>query len=172
MYHHIFVAHFFSSVYNSFLFILLALGFVFAGNLGFNLAILCYLMVFILIGAPLPMALLFIPHVVASPELGAFPSMDFSDFILGKFGPTISLTTVITLLLSMTNNTELVTLHFKQAEKGGSTAWMKCLACAIKDQLGPVRTQTLFSDFELSSFETTTTRDSDNISLATKLSEF
>jgi hypothetical protein len=169
------VAHFFSSVCNSFLFILLALGFVFAGNLGFNLAILCYLMVFILIGAPLPMALLFIPHVVASPELGAFPSIafkDFSDFILGKFGPTISLTTVITLLLSMTNNTELVSLHFKQAEKGGSTAWMKCLARAIKDQLGPDRTQTLFSDFELSSFETTITRDSDDKSLAIKLSKF
>ena len=43
----------------------------------------------------------------------------------------------------MTNNTELVSLHFKQAEKGGSTAWMKCLARAIKDQLGPDRTQTL-----------------------------
>ena len=39
-----------------------------------------------IIGAPLPMALLFIPHVVDSPELGAFPSIafkDFSDFILG-----------------------------------------------------------------------------------------
>ena len=113
------VAHFFSSVCNSFLFILLALGFVFAGNLGFNLAILCYLMVFILIGAPLPMALLFLPHVVASPELGAFPSIafkDFSDFILGKFGPTISLTTVITLLLSMMNNTEVNVCVFASVE--------------------------------------------------------
>jgi hypothetical protein len=132
-------------------------------------------MVFILIGAPLPLALLFIPHVVASPELGSFPSIafkDFSDFILGKFGPTISLTTVITLLLSMTNNTELVSLHFKQAEKGGSTAWMKCLARAIREQLGADSTQTLFSDSELSRFEVTTTRDSEDISLATKLSEF
>jgi hypothetical protein len=132
-------------------------------------------MVFTFTGAPLPLALLFIPHVVASPELGSFPSIafkDFSDFILRKFGPTISLTTVITLLLSMTNNTELVSLHFKQAEKGGSTAWMKCLARAIKGQLGPKNTQTLFSDYELSSFETMITRDCDEISLATKLSEF
>ena len=164
-----------SSVCNSFLFIWLSLGIVFAGNVGFDLAILCYLMVFILIGAPLPLALLFIPYVAASPEVGSFPSIafkDFSDFILGNFGPTISLTTVITLLLSMTNNTELISLHFKQAEKGGSTAWMKCLARAIKEQLGPDRTQTLFSEFELSVFETTITRDSDDISLAKKLSNF
>jgi CxC5 like cysteine cluster associated with KDZ transposases len=154
---------------------LLALGIVIPGNFGLILVILCYLMVFTSIGAPLPLALLFIPHVVASPELGSFPSItfkDFSDFILGKFGPTISLTTVITLLLSITNNTELVSLHFKQSEKGGSTAWMKCLARAIKERLGPDSTQTLFSEFELSILETTTTRDSDEISLATKLSEF
>jgi len=126
-------------------------------------------------GAPLPLALLFIPHVVASPQFASFPSIpfkDFSDFILGNFGPTISLSTVITLLLSMTNNTELLSLHFKQAEKGGSTAWMKCLACAIKEKLGSDATQTLFSAFELSTLETTTTRDSDITSLAKKLSQF
>jgi hypothetical protein len=72
----------------------------------------------------------------------------------------------------MTNNTELVSLHFKQAEKGGLTSWMKCLARAIKEQLGPDSTQTLFSDSELSSFGTTTTRDLDDICLASKLSEF
>ena len=106
-------------------------------------------MVFTSISAPLPLALLFIPHVVASPELGSFPTIafkDFSDFILGNFGPTISLTTVITLLLSMTDNTELISLHFKLAEKGGSTAWMNCLARAIKAKLGPDSTQTLFQN--------------------------
>lgn len=136
---------------------------------------LCYLMVFTSFGAPLSLGLLFIPHVVASPDFASFPSIDFkdfSDFILGNFGATISLSTVITLLLSMTNNTELVSLHFKQAEKGGSTTWMNCLARAIKEQLGSDATQTLFSAFELSRFETTTTRNSDIISLATKLSKF
>ena len=72
----------------------------------------------------------------------------------------------------LTNNTDLISLHFKQAEKGRSTAWMKCLARAIKERLGPDSTQTLFSDFELSVFETTTTRESDDISLAKKLSDF
>ena len=128
-------------------------------------------MVFTSFGAPLPLALLFIPHVVASPQFAAFPSIafkDFSDFILGNFGPKISLPTVIILLLSMTNNTELLSLHFKQAEKGGSTAWIKCLACAIKEKLGSDTTKTLFSASELSIVENTTTRNAVTTSLAKK----
>ena len=132
-------------------------------------------MVFTSFGAPLPLALLFIPHVMASPQFGSFPSIDlkdFSDFILQNFGPKISVSTVITLLLSMTNNNELLSLHFKQAEKGGSTSWMKCLACAVKEKLGSHATATIFSPFELSTFEATSIRESDIISLATKLSQF
>ena len=55
------------------------------------------------------------------PEFASFPRIpfkDFSDFILENFGPTISLPTVITVLLSMTNNTELLSLHFKQSKNG------------------------------------------------------
>ena len=132
-------------------------------------------MVFTSSCAPLPLGLLFIPHVVASPQFASFPSIafkDFSDFILGNFGPTISLPTVIAALLSMTKNTELLSLHFKQAEKGGSTAWIKCLACAIKKQLGSDTTKTLFSASELSTLGNTTTRNPDIISLAKKLSKF
>ena len=163
-------------VCNSILAFFLALGVVcFMNKFALKVMTLCYLMVFTSFGAPLSLGLLFIPHVVASPDFASFPSIDFkdfSDFILGNFGAMISLLTVITLLLSMTNNTELVSLHFKQAEKGGSTTWMNCLACAIKEQLGSDATQTLFSAFEVSRFETTTTRNSDIISLATKLSKF
>ena len=36
----------------------------------------------------------------------------------------------------MTNNMELLSLHFEQVEKGGSTAWIRCLAHAIKGKLG------------------------------------
>ena len=73
----------------------------------------------------------------------------------------------------MTNNTELLlSLHFKQAEKGGSTPWMKCLACAVKEKLGSDATETPFSPFELSTFEATSIREFDIISLATKLSQF
>jgi hypothetical protein len=46
------------------------------------------------------------------------------------------------------------------------------LSQAIKEQLGDKVTKTLFSESELSIFETTTTRDPDITSLAAKLSEF
>ena len=111
--------------------VFLALGVVcFMNKFALKVMTLCYLMVFTLFGAPLSLGLPFIPHVVASPDFASFPSIDFkdfSDFFLENFGAMISLSTVITLLLSMTNNTELASLHFKQAEKGGSTTWMNCL---------------------------------------------
>jgi CxC5 like cysteine cluster associated with KDZ transposases/CxC6 like cysteine cluster associated with KDZ transposases len=132
-------------------------------------------MVFTSFGAPLSLGLLFIPHVVASPEFASFPSIpfkDFSDFILENFGPTISLPTVITVLLSMTNNTELLSLHFKQSKNGGSTAWIRCLARAIKKQLGDETTKTLFLPSELSILSNTMTKNVDITSLAKKLSQF
>ena len=112
--------------------------------------------------------------VVARPEVGSFPSIafkDFSEFILGNIGPTISLTTVITLLLSMTNNRPNL-FTFQTSGERRINSLDENLACAIKERLGPDSTQTLFSDFELSVFETTTTRESDDISLAKKLSDF
>jgi hypothetical protein len=132
-------------------------------------------MVFTSLDIHLFLALCFIPFAMASRQSGAFPSIafkDFSDFILGNFGPTISLSTVITLLLSVTNNTELLSLHFKQAEKSRSTSWIKCLAHAVKEQLGDDTTKTLFSDAELSIIETATIRDPDITSLAAKLGQF
>ena len=134
-----------------------------------------YLMVFTSFGAPLSLGLLFIPSVLASPEFASFPSIpfkDFSDFILENFGPTISLPTVITVLLSMTNNTELLSLHFKQSNNGGSTAWIKCLARAIKKQLGNETTKTLFFPSELAIFSNTKTKNVDITSLGKKLSQF
>ena len=106
-----------------------------------------YLMVFRSFCAPLTLALLFIPPVLASPEFASFPSIpfkDFSDFILENFDPAISLPTVITVSLSITNNTELLSLHFKQSKNGGSTAWIRCLTCALKNNLG-MRLQKLYS---------------------------
>ena len=117
-------------------------------------------MVFTSLSPQLALGLIFIPHVMASPQSGPFPSVafkDFSDFILKHFGPAISLPTVIMLLLSMTNNTELLSLHFKQDRRGGTTSWIRCLSQAIKEQLGDEVTKTLFSESELSIFEATTT---------------
>ena len=171
-------ATYFDFVCNSILWILLILG-IFVENWFFNLGVILYLMVFTSLDLHLLPALFFIPFVMASRQSGSFPSIafkDFSDFILGNFGPTISLPTVITILLSITNNTELLSLHFKQAEKSRSTStstsWIRCLARAVKEQLGEENTKTLFSEAELSIFETATIRDRDITSLAAKLGQF
>ena len=171
-------ATYFNFVCNSILWILLILG-IFVENWFFNLGVILYLMVFTSLDLHLLPALFFIPFVMASRQSGSFPSIafkDFSDFILGNFGPTISLPTVITILLSITNNTELLSLHFKQAEKSRSTStstsWIRCLARAVKEQLGEENTKTLFSEAELSIFETATIRDRDITSLAAKLGQF
>jgi hypothetical protein len=161
---------------HSLLILLLALGMVsLANDWFFRFWVLFYVMVFTSLSPQLSLGLIFIPHVMASPQSGPFPSVafkEFSDFILGHFGPAISLLTVIMLLLSMTNNTELLSLHFKQDRRGGTTSWIRCLSWAIKEQLGYEVTKTLFSEFELSIFETTITRDPDITSLAAKPSEF
>src|ERR1700735_399782 len=92
-------ATYFDFVCNSILWILLILG-IFVENWFFNLGVILYLMVFTSLDLHLLPALFFIPFVMASRQSGSFPSIAFkafSDFILGNFGPTISLPTVITI---------------------------------------------------------------------------
>jgi hypothetical protein len=119
---------------------------------------------------------LLIPHVMASPQSAPFPDIifkDFSDFIISNFGQKISLSTAVMVLLSMTHNTELLSLHFKQDKAGSrATLWIKCLSCAIMEQLGSDNANTLFTESELSMFETATTKHSDVVLLSIKLSEF
>src|SRR6266446_2439990 len=75
-------------------------------------------------------------------------------------------------LLSITHNTELLSLHFKQDQAGSrATLWIKCLSCAILEQLGSDNADTLFSESELSMFATATTKHRDVASLSLKLSE-
>jgi hypothetical protein len=104
-----------------------------------------------------------IPCGLASPQAAPFPDIgfqEFSDFIINKFGEKISLPTVIMMLLSMTNNTELFSLHFKQKPRSKATSWIKCLARAIIEQLGDNNADTLFSQSELSMFKNPNARDS------------
>jgi hypothetical protein len=119
---------------------------------------------------------LLIPHVMANPQSAPFPDIifkDFSDFIISNFGQKVSLSTVVMVLLSMTHNTELLSLHFKQDKAGSrATLWIKCLSRAIMEQLGSDNANTLFTESELSMFETATTKHSDVASLSIKLSEF
>ncbi|EDR09218.1 uncharacterized protein LACBIDRAFT_326641 [Laccaria bicolor S238N-H82] len=116
-----------------------------------------------------------IPHALASPQSAPFPDIgfqDFSEFIINNFGDKISLPTVMMMLLSMTNNTELLSLHFKQSPGSNATSWIKCLARAIIEQLGDNDADTLFSENELSMFKNATARENNVSSLAVKLVEF
>src|SRR5882762_6445803 len=84
-----------------------------------------------------------IPPVYASQR--DFPNISFqtfNHFISSTFHPNISLSTVLFLLFSLTENTDLLNLHSRQQQKIYSsekiikyTGWMKSLVDAILNQL-------------------------------------
>jgi len=91
------------------------------------------------------MVLAFLPHVAASPDTIPFPNISFdvfSQFIKNNFSSTISLASVLYMVFSLTENTELLALHARQ-QKGrfegensiAVTAWMKCLSRTILKRL-------------------------------------
>jgi hypothetical protein len=58
-----------------------------------------------------------LPGVSATPTAGTFPDIPFSvfaQFIEDNFSHRITLTTVLVLLFSLTQNTELLNLHARQ----------------------------------------------------------
>jgi hypothetical protein len=85
------------------------------------------------------------PSASAIPNGAAFPDMTFKAFnilVEDIFGSNISLATVIMVLLSITNNPNLLSLHARQqnpAVRGERkievTAWIKALANALHDKL-------------------------------------
>ena len=90
--------------------------------------------------------LAFLPSASAIPNGAAsFPDMTFRAFnmlVEQIFGSDISLATVIMVLLTLTNNPDLLSLHARQQNpvKGEKkievTAWIKALANALHDKLG------------------------------------
>ena len=91
---------------------------------------------------------IFLPTASAMPASARkhpFPNVtfkDFSDFVLGHFSSQVSLATVLTVLFTMTENPELLSLHARQQnavypeEKNVQVSgWMKALARAMKRQL-------------------------------------
>ena len=106
----------------------------------------------------------FLPTVAAMPRARehAFPDMTFkvfSDFIFSHFSSQVSLTTVLVVLFTMTNNPELLSLHARQQNAVYSdekvvqiSGWMKALAKAMINQLED-ETQTLFKKAEQSEDE-------------------
>lgn len=83
-----------------------------------------------------------LPCVSAAPLEDPFPSILFVDFakvITSSFGADITLATVLMLLFSVTNNTNLLNLHGQQRAVPTNTqvmtSWMAASVRAIKDRL-------------------------------------
>lgn len=83
-----------------------------------------------------------LPCVTAAPLEDSFPEILFVDFakvIKTTFGADITLATVLMLLFSVTNNTDLLNLHGQQQAVPTNTqvvtSWMAAFVRAIKDRL-------------------------------------
>jgi hypothetical protein len=98
--------------------------------------------------------------VYAIPTQSRFPNILFTDFsraITTTFGSGITLATVLTILFSLTDNSDLLNLHFRQqhpTEIGENkiqiSGWIIALVNALGDKLGKKQTSSLFFDYEYS----------------------
>jgi hypothetical protein len=99
-----------------------------------------------------------LPGVFAVPNTADFPNISFKDFsnaIHKTFGSQISLATVLVLLFTITENTDLLSLHARQqlaiykGEKVAKvTGWIKFMARALETKLEVDVFKTLFSKKE------------------------
>ncbi|TFK58123.1 hypothetical protein BDN72DRAFT_782483 [Pluteus cervinus] len=92
-----------------------------------------------------------LPKVTAAET--PFPQLKFQDFstlVLNNFGPDITLSTVLTLLLSMTANTELLNLHSAQkySTTRVGTSWMRAFANILIEKL---KVESMLEPFEVMS---------------------
>jgi hypothetical protein len=110
------------------------------------------------------------------PEQAAFPDITFktfSAFINSTFSSKISLSTVLLLLFTMTENPDLLSLHVRQKIRDPEctgeksirlSAWIKSLSRSVYDTVREEKARTLFKKSE---------RSDDKVeSLATKLDNF
>jgi len=106
-----------------------------------------------------------------------FPDISFkafNKFVVNNFGPQISLATVLLVLFTMTENSDLLNLHARQKNpqcmgelKQSSSGWIRALAQSLNDRLQE-RTTNLFTDSELE----TSSRDDLITPLTIKLDKF
>ena len=105
-----------------------------------------------------------IPYVSAAHTERPFPDISFSAFsqiIESKFGSQISLATVLTVLFTLTENVDLLNLHFRQQHpefrgenKTKATGWIIALANALTEKLGH-RKSSLYHDGEADNLSST-----------------
>ncbi len=97
----------------------------------------------------------FCPVVYAAATEDPFPNIAFdvfSAFIESTFGPKISLSTVLMLLFSLNENTDLLNLHarsqnpqFRNEQKRDSSTWMNVLSKGIQKKLTAKKMKSLFT---------------------------
>jgi len=105
------------------------------------------------------LVLLLCPGVQAAATESPFPDISFdvfNSFVQSTFSSKISLSTVLVLLFSITENTDLLNLHARQQNpqfsyenKRESSPWMNSLARAIQRQITERKLKTLFKKKEL-----------------------
>ncbi|KAF8809167.1 hypothetical protein BYT27DRAFT_7285400, partial [Phlegmacium glaucopus] len=103
--------------------------------------------------------LFFCPGVHAAGPESAFPNISFeifSTFIESTFGPKISLSTVLMLLFTLNENTDLLNLHarsqnpqFNYEQKCSSSTWMNALSHAIQQNTIEKKLKSLFKQNEM-----------------------
>ena len=95
--------------------------------------------------------LVLLPTVSALPNAGTFPDIsfkDFSQFIQENLGSDITLSQVLIVLFTLTEDTDLLSLHPRQQNPkylgeacSSPSAWIKCLACGLQERLGTDQNQ-------------------------------
>ena len=86
-----------------------------------------------------------LPVVSAAPSDDPFSGITFkafSEFVEQHFSSRISLTTVLVVLFTLTNNSDVLNLHARQQHPLPDehlqmiSGWLKALACALDEKLG------------------------------------
>ena len=91
-------------------------------------------------------ALIFLPGVTALSDKATFPDLPFkifNKFIKENFAAEITLSQVLLVLFTFTENPDLLNLHARQKNPkyegetcSSPTGWIKCLAHGLEEKLG------------------------------------
>jgi hypothetical protein len=103
-------------------------------------------------------ALIFLPGVTALSDKSGFPDLPFavfSNFIQENFAAEVTLSQVLLVLFTLTENPDLLNLHARQKNPryNGETryslsGWIKCLARGLEEKLGQDKNKLFHNEFE------------------------
>ena len=96
-------------------------------------------------------AFAFLPTVSAVPDDGQFPNISFklfSQFVKDNFSSRITLSQVLLVLFTVTDNHDLLNLHARQQNPryieenhSSNSGWLRSLARALQEKLGEGNTK-------------------------------